>query len=151
MTMTKTFDVGVRSPVSRQAQVLLGRADALLSESIGERDAGDRFLGSYIAALKGAAAVLASLPNSIGSRPRSRNAWVLMAKAAPDLAIWSEYFSSFSATRAAVEAGASSAVGDVDADDFYRHVSRFLNAVEDRLGGQSRFEPVDPMAAPLSA
>lgn len=40
MTMTKTFDVGVRSPVSRQAQVLLGRADALLSESIGERDAG---------------------------------------------------------------------------------------------------------------
>lgn len=96
MTMTKTFDVGVRSPVSRQAQVLLGRADALLSESIGERDAGDRFLGSYIAALKGAAAVLASLPNSIGSRPRSRNAWVLMAKAAPDLAIWSEYFSSFS-------------------------------------------------------
>ncbi|MDV6262288.1 SAV_6107 family HEPN domain-containing protein [Rhodococcoides yunnanense] len=151
MTITKAFDAGVRSPVPRQARVLLGRADALLSESIGESDAGDRFLGSYAAALKGAAAVLASLPNSIGARPRSRNAWVLMAKAAPELAVWSDYFGSFSATRAAVEAGASSTVADLDADDFYRHVSRFLNSVDDRLGGQSRFASVDPMATPLSA
>ncbi|OZE76093.1 hypothetical protein CH294_20285 [Rhodococcus sp. 14-2483-1-1] len=151
MTITKAFDAGVRSPVPRQARVLLGRADALLSESIGESDAGDRFLGSYAAALKGAAAVLASLPNSIGARPRSRNAWVLMAKAAPELAVWSEYFASFSATRAAVEAGASSTIADLDADDFYRHVSRFLNSVDDRLGGQSRFASVDPMATPLSA
>lgn len=151
MTITKTFDVGVRSPVPRQARVLLGRADALLSESIGESDAGDRFLGSYAAALKGAAAVLASLPNSIGARPRSRNAWVLMAKAAPELAVWSDYFASFSATRAAVEAGASSTVAGVDAEDFYRHVSRFLNSVDDRLGGQSRFSSGDPMSTPLSA
>lgn len=151
MTITKAFDAGVRSPVPRQAQILLGRADALLSESIGESDAGDRFLGSYAAALKGAAAVLASMPNSIGVRPRSRSAWVLMAKAAPDLAVWADYFASFSATRAAVEAGASSTIADLDADDFYRHVSRFLNTVDDRLGGQSRFTAVDPMAAPLSA
>lgn len=151
MTITQAFDAGVLSPVPRQARVLLGRADALLSESVGETDAGDRFLGSYAAALKGAAAVLASVPNSIGARPRSRSAWVLMAKAAPDLAVWADYFASFSATRAAVEAGASSTVSDRDAEDFYRHASRFLNSVDDRLGGQSRLAAVDPMVAPISA
>lgn len=150
MTMTKAFGAGARSPVPRQARVLLGRADALLTESIGGSDA-DRFLGGYAAALKGAAALLASVPGSIGARPRSRSAWVLMAKAVPDLAIWAEFFASYSATRAAVEAGASSAVADLDTDDFHRQVGRFLNAVDDRLGGQMRVESELLVSTPLSA
>lgn len=151
MTMTKTVGAHVGSPVPRQALILLGRADALLSEAVGERESADRFLGSYAAALKGAAAVLASVPGAIGPRPRSRSAWVLMAKAVPEMTPWADYFASFSSTRVAVEAGAARSVDDATADEFYRRVGRFLHAVDDRFGDQSRFALADAVDTPLSA
>jgi hypothetical protein len=138
---TQGLRAGVRPPVSPRARLLLGRADAFLSGSIGAATASDQFLDCYTAALRGAAAVIEAAPIST-ARARSRNAWVLLTKAAPELEAWAEYFSGYSATRAAVLAGLSRSI-DLDmADDFYRQVGRFLHVVEEYIGADSRLDPV---------
>ncbi|MFC7447041.1 SAV_6107 family HEPN domain-containing protein [Rhodococcus daqingensis] len=122
----------VGAPVSRHARALLDRADALLAEAAGAPSPSDRFRSAYLAALRGAGAALGG-----GQRPRtrSRSAWVLLARAEPSLAGWSEFFAGYSATRAAIEAGISRTITASEAEDFYFEVSRFLTAVEDHLGG----------------
>nr|WP_070380777.1 SAV_6107 family HEPN domain-containing protein [Rhodococcus sp. WMMA185] len=121
---------------SRRAAALLGRADALLSQSVGAGAPADRFHSAYLAALRGAGAALAAaeVASSGARRTRTRNAWVLMADAAPDLADWADYFAGHSATRAAIEAGTSRILTDREADEFFVEVGRFLHAVEDRIG-----------------
>ena len=124
-------------PVSAQAATLLDRADGLLSEAAGAGEAAERFRCAYLAALRGAAAVLAAADGkaraAAARRPRSRSAWVLMSRAAPEFAAWSDYFAGHSALRASVDAGITRAVADVDVDRFYDEVGRFLMAVEDFL------------------
>ncbi|XGU20514.1 SAV_6107 family HEPN domain-containing protein [Rhodococcus sp. 3Y1] len=92
---------------------LLRKADALLEEAIGAGDPADRFRCAYLAALRGAGAVLAAAPAGAGSkRKRSGNAWVLMDAAAPAFGAWSKFFAGWSATRAAVETGVSIVITD---------------------------------------
>uniref|UniRef100_UPI0024571A47 SAV_6107 family HEPN domain-containing protein n=1 Tax=Nocardia wallacei TaxID=480035 RepID=UPI0024571A47 len=83
---------------------LLDRADGLLLQSAAEGDPRERFRTAYLAALRGAGAVLAITGADRAPRARSRNAWVLMQQAAPEFVMWADYFSSFSETRAAIEA-----------------------------------------------
>ncbi|MGA9872340.1 MAG: SAV_6107 family HEPN domain-containing protein [Rhodococcus sp. (in: high G+C Gram-positive bacteria)] len=147
---TKVLRADVRPPVSPRARVLLGRADALLSGSVGARNASDQFLDCYMAALRGAAAILEATPVST-SRARSRSAWVLLVKAAPELEPWAEYFRSFSATRAALQAGASRSIDEDAADDFYREVGRFLHVVEECIGADSRLDRVALRPRSMSA
>ncbi len=114
---------------------LLRKADALLEEAIGAGDPADRFRCAYLAALRGAGAVLAAAPAGAGSkRKRSGNAWVLMDAAAPAFGAWSKFFAGWSATRAAVETGVSIVITDSDSDAFFAEVGRFLTAVEDFIG-----------------
>ncbi|NLG54185.1 MAG: hypothetical protein GX542_00790 [Rhodococcus sp.] len=116
-------------------QQLLARADALLSEAIAASSPQDLFLGAYVAALRGAGAMLAVSEGSRGARGRhTRNAWLRLAESAPELAPWAEYFSAYSATRAAVEAGAARSMSSEEADRFFGEVGRFLHDVEGRLG-----------------
>lgn len=126
-----------RRPVSVQATTLLRRADRLLSEAAGAGEPAERFRCAYLAALRGAAAVLAAAEGqaraAASRRPRSRSAWVLMVRAAPEFAAWADYFAEHSALRAAIEAGVTRAVSDADADRFYGEVGRFLTVVEDFL------------------
>lgn len=127
----------VRGPLSAPAKAvnLLRRADALLSEAAGTSDPAERFCSAYVGALRGAAAVLAAAEGSGGvHRPRSRNAWVLMARAETGFAAWADYFAGYSALRADLEAGISRTIASVDADGFYAEVGRFLFDVEDWLG-----------------
>ncbi|WP_305091702.1 SAV_6107 family HEPN domain-containing protein [Prescottella sp. R16] len=134
----------VRSPMSApyRATVLLRRADGLLSEAAGASRADERFRCAYLAALKGAAAVLAACDGAAraatGRRPRSRSAWVLMARAAPEFADWADYFAEHSALRAAIESGVTRSVESSAADRFYADVGRFLIAVDDLLTGVVR-------------
>ena len=98
-------------------------------------DPADRFRCAYLAALRGAGAVLAAAPAGAGSkRKRSGNAWVLMDAAAPAFGAWSKFFAGWSATRAAVETGVSIVITDSDSDAFFAEVGRFLTAVEDFIG-----------------
>ncbi|KZF15546.1 hypothetical protein A2J01_05340 [Rhodococcus sp. EPR-134] len=114
---------------------LLRKADALLEEAIGAGDPADRFRCAYLAALRGAGAVLAAAPAGAGSkRKRSGNAWVLMDAAAPAFGAWSKFFAGWSSTRAAVETGVSIVITDSDSDAFFAEVGRFLTAVEDFIG-----------------
>ncbi|WP_368076961.1 SAV_6107 family HEPN domain-containing protein [Rhodococcus sp. SGAir0479] len=121
-----------------RAGALLRRADGLLSESVGAGAPAERFRCAYLAALKGAAAVLAASEGqqAPARRPRSRSAWVLMARTAPQFGEWADYFAAHSALRAAIEAGVDRGVSDVDADRFYAEAGRFLTAVEDFLAEQ---------------
>lgn len=122
--------------LSPQARTLLDRADGLLAEAAGARDAADRFRSAYLAALRGAAAALGSRRDDgvrRRSRPGSRSAWVLLARAEPELSDWAEYLAGHSATRAAIEAGISHTVTWGEADRFHREVSQFLTAVEEHL------------------
>ncbi|WP_433605071.1 SAV_6107 family HEPN domain-containing protein [Prescottella agglutinans] len=120
-----------------QATTLLHRADGLLSEAAGAGESAERFRCAYLAALRGAAAVLAASEGRARAaesrRPRSRSAWVLMARAAPEFAAWADYFAGHSALRASIEAGVTRVVADGDADGFYGDVGRFLTAVDDFL------------------
>lgn len=128
--------------ISRRASTLLNRADALLSES-GSADApADRFLGAYLAALRGAGAVLAAaeVHGVVIKAGRSRSAWVLMVKAAPEFEEWAEYFSGWSSTRVAIEAGSSASPGEDEANAFRADVGDFLHAVEDRIGLAGRLD-----------
>lgn len=122
----------LRRSGSGRAGALLDRADALLSQSVGAGSPADRFHSAYLAALRGAGAVLAEAPG--GRRTRTRNAWILMADAAPDFAAWADYFAGHSATRAAIEAGMSRPLTDREADEFFLEVGRFLQAVDDHIG-----------------
>lgn len=123
-------------PVSSRAATMLRRADELLSEAAGARDAAERFQLAYLAALRGAGAVLAAVEVRAGSsarRSRTRNAWVLMAKANPGFARWADFFADRSATRAAIEAGITRTLPVEEADTFYDEVGSFLHEVEDCL------------------
>jgi hypothetical protein len=110
-------------------------------EAAGEDDPRERFLAAYLAALRGAGAVLAATPGATahrGTRDRTRNAWVMMARSAPEFVMWADYFAQFSDTRAALEAGISRRVTDREADDFYTRVGAFLHDVEDLVGDSAR-------------
>ncbi len=89
----------------------------------------DRYAQAHLAALRAAAAVLAAR-----ARPRRRsrpvNAWILLAKVAPELAEWSAFFAATSATRSAAEAGARHLVASRDADDLVRQASEFLTLAQ---------------------
>lgn len=132
--------VGVVRGPSRptRPRPLLQRADRLLMEAAGEQDPRERFLTAYLAALRGAGAVIAATEAGASGRARSRSAWVLMARAAPEFVMWSDYFAEHSSTRAALEAGISRDVTDAEADDFYSRVGAFLHDVEDLIGDEAR-------------
>lgn len=132
----------VRGPLSAPVKAvnLLRRADALLSEAAGASDPAERFCSAYVGALRAAAAVLAATEGSAaptgprGARgPRSRSAWVLMARAESSFAAWADYFAGFSTLRADLEAGITRTMRADEADRFYVEVGRFLFAVEDYL------------------
>ncbi|HVE95485.1 MAG TPA: SAV_6107 family HEPN domain-containing protein [Pseudonocardiaceae bacterium] len=97
----------------------------------------DRYAQAQLAALRAAAAVLAAR-----ARPRRRsqpvNAWVLLAKVAPELAEWSAFFVATSATRSAAEAGVRHLVTSRDADDLVRQAGEFLTLAQHAASWISR-------------
>ena len=122
---------------------MLDRADALLLQSTAEGDSRERFRVAYLAALRGAGAVLAMTGADRAPRARSRNAWVLMQQAAPEFVMWADYLSSFSEDRAAVEAGVGRQIDARWADEFASRVGAFLHDVEDSVSAAARLRPAD--------
>ncbi|MFF0490718.1 SAV_6107 family HEPN domain-containing protein [Nocardia sp. NPDC003482] len=127
---------------SGRAGNLLARADGLLLQAAAEPDPRERFRTAYLAALRGAGAVLALTGADRAPRARSRNAWVLMQQAAPEFVMWSDYFSSHSETRAALEAGLERPVDTARADEFASRVGAFLHDVEDMVAAATRLRPL---------
>jgi len=117
-------------PLPAPAAQLLGQAHRGLAEATACPDAGWRYATAHLAALRGAAAVLAARTRPEPGRRRPRSAWVLIGQVAPELAEWAAFFAAGAAKRAAAEAGLSHAVTEREADDLVRDATTFLGVVE---------------------
>ncbi|MET0839347.1 MAG: SAV_6107 family HEPN domain-containing protein [Marmoricola sp.] len=114
----------------------LDRAAGSLREAITSTSAPERYAHAHVAALRATAALLAARaqPTAPPRRRRQKNAWVLLAEVAPELAEWAAFFASGADKRAAAEAGSRRAVTEREADDLVRDADRFLALVETSLG-----------------
>lgn len=111
---------------------LLDRAERGLDRAGWARTAGERYVEAHLAALRGAAAVLA-----VRGRPGGRgpaNVWALLPRVAPELGEWAAFFAAGAPRRAAVEAGRPEAVTPREADDLLRDVHAFTDLVAGMLG-----------------
>ena len=127
----------------------LERSARALSEAITVGDVGLRYAHAHLAALRATAALLAARarPEMQTRRRRpQRNAWVLLAEVAPELAEWATFFSQGAAKRAAAASGARGAVTEREADDLVREADRFLALVEETLGLAPHRPCVDRLA-----
>lgn len=113
---------------------LLRHARVVLDEARLSSGAGDRFCLAHLSALRTAAAVLALRGRPAATRRRLLPIWVLLEKMAPEHAEWAAFFAAGASVRAAVEAGAASAVSQRTADDQIRAAEEFLALVEGSAG-----------------
>lgn len=129
------------------------RSAESLREAITAGDAASRYAFAHVAALRAAAALIAARATPQPKARRQKNAWVLLAEVAPELAEWAAFFSSGAAKRAAAEAGSLRAVSEREADDLVREADRFLAVIEQALGlGQHLpFEAQSPWQVGRSA
>ena len=120
------------TPQSRD--LLAGAARELLAAGVAQ-ESESRYAHAHLAALRAAAAVLATR-----ARPRSRrgsrvrSAWVLLADIAPEFSEWAAFFAAGATKRAAAEAGLRGIVTAREADDLVREVEQFLSLVARQLG-----------------
>jgi len=115
--------------------MLLNQAHLTWAEAVLETSPPERYRGAHVAALRGAAALLAMRARpSAADRHRPTSAWVLLDRLAPELRDWSTYFADSARRRAAIESGSITAVSSRDADDLLRAAGEFI-AVVDRMVG----------------
>lgn len=123
------------APTPIAAHDLIVRARRCLRDAESADRCAERYAAAHLAALRGAAAVLATRARPTGrAAARVPNAWALLTRVAPELGEWALFFASGAPKRAAVEAGLSHAVSERDADDLLRDVSHFLEICESMLG-----------------
>ncbi|MEC3974033.1 SAV_6107 family HEPN domain-containing protein [Amycolatopsis sp. H20-H5] len=118
--------MSLRPPAPPAAAALLAQARRGLAEADQERDHAERFIGAYLAALRGAAAVLEARGRPHRGRSRPASVWVLLETVAPELREWAGFFASHSETRAAAQAGISGKVTPVLAAELSRAAGLFL-------------------------
>jgi hypothetical protein len=134
------------SRVPAAALTLLRTARLGLSEAEAETDAGTRYIGAHLAALRAAAAIVAARgePGTGARRRRPRSVWELLPQVEPALAEWAAFFAASAAKRAAAEAGLPRAASPREADDLLRDAATFLSVAERALGLDS--EPMLPLS-----
>jgi len=101
-----------------------------LEEAAETRTDGLRYAAAHLAALRAAAAVLAThaRPTPV-RRNRVTSVWALLDLVAPDLGEWASYFAAGAAKRAAAEAGIPRVVSAREADDLMRAAEQFVAAL----------------------
>jgi hypothetical protein len=104
-----------------------------LADAEAAQVAGERYALAHLAALRAAAAVLASRTRPQNRRGRPVSAWRLLTDVAPELGEWAAFFAAGAAKRAAAEAGRP-VVSRREADDLIRDAERFLLAALAVLG-----------------
>jgi hypothetical protein len=123
-----------RPGVPASARAVLAQARAVLLEAAVADSAAERYRLAHLGALRTAAAVFADRGRPASARRRLVSAWELVESVAPEFGEWAGYFAAGAPARAAVEAGALSAVSARDADDQLRAAGEFLMLVEASLG-----------------
>jgi hypothetical protein len=127
--------MSLRPPASPAAAGLLAQARRGLAEAAQETRPAERFIGAYLAALRGAAAVLAARGRPHRGRARPASTWVLLDAVAPELREWSAFFASNSATRAAAQAGITGKVTTESAAGLVGAATPFLELVRRLVHG----------------
>ncbi|MFB9525121.1 SAV_6107 family HEPN domain-containing protein [Nonomuraea roseola] len=120
-------------PSSPVVRAHLADARRCLAEAATSRTPATRYVSAHLAALRAAAAILASHPRPQGNRARLRSAWELLPLVQPDLAEWAAYFSVSAAKRAAAEAGMVRHITASEADDLLAEAETFVASVESLL------------------
>jgi len=115
---------------------LLAIAREGLAEAARTRPDGLRYATAHLAALRAAAAVLATRarPAAPARRSRVTSVWSLLVAVAPELGEWASYFALGATKRAAAEAGIPRVVSSREADDLLRAAEQFVGLVESVLG-----------------
>jgi hypothetical protein len=113
---------------------LLAAARTALEEAGGAAEPGERFCLAHLSALRTAAALCAARGRPASLRRRLISVWVLLQRVAPEHGEWATYFAAGAPVRAAIEAGAVSAVSARAADDQLRAAAEFLAVAENSLG-----------------
>ena len=127
--------MSLRPPAPPAATGLLAQARRDLAEAERETDPAEVFIGAYLAALRGAAAVLAARGRPHRGRSRPASTWVLLDSVAPELREWSAFFAGNSAARAAAQAGISGKVTAESAAELVRAATPFLELVRRLVHG----------------
>ncbi|WP_435869858.1 SAV_6107 family HEPN domain-containing protein [Amycolatopsis mediterranei] len=130
-----SLPMSLRPPASPAAAGLLAQARRGLAEAAQETRPAERFIGAYLAALRGAAAVLAARGRPHRGRARPASTWVLLDSVAPELREWSAFFASNSATRAAAQAGITGKVTAESATGLVGAATPFLELVRRLVHG----------------
>jgi hypothetical protein len=120
------------APVAPAARSLLADASLGLGRACSAGEPADRYATAHLAALRGAAAVVAARARS--TRGRQGSVWTLMTRVAPEFAEWAAFFAAGSAKRQAVQAGLPARVSAREADDLVRQVALFLALVGESIG-----------------
>lgn len=119
-------------PVPYQARELLGSAARGLLEAYTTPEPNRRYATAHLAALRAAAAVLATRAQPV-KRGRIRSVWSLLPVVAPQLEEWSAFFAANATKRAAADAGLP-VVSQREADDLLRDAEEFLQQVAVMIG-----------------
>jgi len=134
--VTATLDFPNRfNAVPESALGLLAQAEDGLATAESEDNAAQRFAEAYLAALRGAAALLALRGRPHRGHARPMSVWTLLSSVVPELREWAAFFASCSATRASVQAGITRAVSPRSADDLARQTRQFLELVARMIHG----------------
>src|SRR6195952_6024328 len=104
-----------------------------LADAEAAQVAGERYALAHLAALRAAAAVLASRTRPQNRRGRPVSAWRLLTDVAPELREWAAFFAAGGSKRAAAQAGRP-VVSRREAEDLIRDAGRFLLAAVSLLG-----------------
>jgi hypothetical protein len=118
-------------PISQAARDLLADAGRGLGRAIRAEQPTERYAAAHLAALRGAAAILATKARP--GRAKQASAWELLTKLAPEFGEWAAFFAAGSAKRQAAEAGIARFVSPREADDMVRQCAVFLDLVEAAL------------------
>ncbi len=123
---------------------LLERSRASLADACVAGRASTRYLAASLAALRAAAALVASRPAPEAPGTGPHDVWALVARTAPELTEWAERFAAVTGHRVGVETGLVRVTAR-EADDLLRDAEVLLDLVAARLG-----VPVAPAARRLA-
>jgi SAV_6107-like HEPN len=134
-TALRSAPVPLRSaPVPAASYELLDVARHGLASSSMAGSAPERYAAAHLAALRAAAAVLASRARPGSARRGPRSVWVVLPQVAPELGEWAAFFAAGAGKRASAEAGLAGVVTLREADDLLRDAGSFVALVETILG-----------------
>jgi hypothetical protein len=119
--------------IPRSADDLLMSARRSLTQASIAPTSGERYAAAHLAALRAAAAVLATRSRPSSRRSRVVSVWVVLPQVAPELGEWAAFFAAGARKRAAAEAGLD-IVSHREADDLVRDADTFLVRVCEVLG-----------------